>query len=101
MSATATAKRRATRIARLLARHYPDAECALRHNNALELLVATILSAQCTDVRVNEVTRELFHKYRSAAVYAEADLRELEKDVKTTGFFRNKARNIKACCQKL
>jgi endonuclease-3 len=65
------------------------------------LLVATILSAQCTDKRVNIVTAELFRKYRSAADYANADLTELEQAIKTTGFFRNKAKNIQACCRKL
>ena len=85
---------RSGKILRLLARDYPDAHCALDHRSALELLVATILSAQCTDVRVNLVTKPLFQKYRSAADYADADLKELEQDVRPTGFFRNKARNI-------
>jgi len=80
---------------------YPDAHCELNHTNPLELLVATILSAQCTDKRVNIVTAELFRKYRSAADYANADLAELEQAIKTTGFFRNKAKNIQACCRKL
>ena len=80
---------------------YPDAHCELDYTNALELLVATILSAQCTDKRVNMVTKDLFRKYRSAADYAQADLAELENEIKTTGFFRNKARNIRACAQAL
>jgi len=80
---------------------YPDAHCELDHSNPLELLIATILSAQCTDKRVNLVTADLFRKYRSAADYAQARLPELEREIKTTGFFRNKAKSIKACCQAL
>ena len=80
---------------------YPDAHCELNYTNPLELLIATILSAQCTDKRVNIVTKDLFRKYRSARDFAAADLKELENDVKTTGFFRNKAKNIQACCQAL
>jgi endonuclease III len=87
-------------IARLQAA-YPDAHCELNHVRPLELLIATILSAQCTDKRVNIVTRELFKKYQSAADFARADLPALEEAIKTTGFFRNKAKNIKACCQAL
>ena len=78
---------------------YPDAHCELDHANPLELLVATILSAQCTDKRVNLVTADLFKKYRSAADYAQAPLPELEQAIKSTGFFRNKAKSIKICCQ--
>ena len=80
---------------------YPNAHCELNHTSPLELLIATILSAQCTDKRVNLVTADLFRKYRSAADYARAPLPELEQDIKTTGFFRNKARSIKACCQNI
>ena len=80
---------------------YPNAHCELNYANPLELLIATILSAQCTDKRVNIVTKDLFRKYRSARDYANADLNELETDIKTTGFFRNKAKNIQACCQVL
>ena len=80
---------------------YPDAHCELNYANPLELLIATILSAQCTDKRVNIVTKDLFRKYRSAHDFAHADLEELENDIKTTGFFRNKAKNIQACCQAL
>src|SRR5438552_5292991 len=80
---------------------YPDAHCELNYANPLELLVATILSAQCTDKRVNVVTAALFKKYRSAADYAKANPAELEQDIKTTGFFRNKAKNSQACCRKL
>ena len=80
---------------------YPDAHCELNYGNPIELLVATILSAQCTDKRVNLVTAELFKKYRSAADFAQAPLADLETAVKTTGFFRNKAKNIQACCRQL
>ena len=97
----ASLKRRASRIVRLLAKAYPDAKCALLFTNPLELLVATILSAQCTDERVNQVTRSLFTKYRSAADYANALLAELEQDIRPTGFYRNKARTLQACCQQL
>jgi endonuclease-3 len=77
---------------------YPDAHCELNYRNPLELLIATVLSAQCTDKRVNLVTAELFKKYRSAADYARASLPELELAIKSTGFFRNKARSIKTAC---
>ena len=80
---------------------YPDAQCELDHSNPLELLVATILSAQCTDKRVNLVTADLFKNYRSAADYARAPLPELEQAIKSTGFFRNKAKSLKNCCQAL
>jgi endonuclease-3 len=84
-----------------LSKAYPNAHCELDFSGPLQLLIATILSAQCTDKRVNIVTAELFEKYRSAADYAGADLAVLERDIKTTGFYRNKARNIKACCRAL
>jgi endonuclease-3 len=96
-----TAEARVARVKKIIAglrKTYPDARCELNFSNPLELLIATILSAQCTDKRVNMVTAELFRKYRSAADFANADLAELEQDIKTTGFFRNKAKNIKACC---
>lgn len=80
---------------------YPDAHCELNHSNPLELLIATILSAQCTDKRVNLVTAPLFQQYRSAADYAQAPLADLEQAIKSTGFFRNKARSVKTCCQAL
>lgn len=79
-----------------LREEYPEARCALRHENPLELLVATILSAQCTDKRVNMVTPDLFARYPTAADYADADPEELEEMVRTTGFFRNKARSLNA-----
>jgi endonuclease III len=95
---------KAVRLQKIIAglkKAYPDAHCELDHSNPLELLIATILSAQCTDKRVNLVTADLFRKYRSAADYAQARLPELEQDIRTTGFFRNKAKSIKACCQAL
>jgi endonuclease-3 len=92
------AKERVGPIMSGLARLYPDAECALVHKNPLQLLIATILSAQCTDKRVNLVTPVLFKRYRTARDFAEADTHELENLIKTTGFFRNKTKNIKACC---
>ena len=78
---------------------YPDAGCALNHLSALQLLIAVILSAQCTDVRVNIVTKDLFKKYRSAADYANASQEELEADIHSTGFYHNKAKNIRECCR--
>jgi len=84
-----------------LEKTYPGAHCELAHKNPLELLIATILSAQCTDKRVNLVTAGLFNKYRAAADYANAPVAELEEAIKTTGFFRNKAKSIQACCRKL
>jgi endonuclease-3 len=79
---------------RRLRREFPEAKCALDHGTPHQLLVATILSAQCTDARVNLVTRDLFRKYRDAAAFAAADLAEMERDVKSTGFFRMKARAV-------
>jgi endonuclease-3 len=84
-----------------LDRTYPDAHCELNYSNPLELLIATILSAQCTDKRVNLVTAELFKKHHSAADYANAKPAELEQAIKTTGFFRNKTKSIQACCRAL
>jgi endonuclease-3 len=98
---TAAKKERAMKIIAVLDRTYPAAHCELDHTDPLQLLIATILSAQCTDKRVNIVTKELFKKYRSAADYANAPLAELERAIKSTGFFRNKAKNIQACCRKL
>jgi len=82
-----------------LDRLYPDAATSLKFSNPLELLISTILSAQCTDERVNLVTKQLFRKYQSVEDFAKADLETLEEDIRPTGFFRNKARNIKKCCQ--
>ena len=91
-------QRRAQSIHRNLAKQYPDAACALHYENPIQLLIATILSAQCTDVRVNLVTPSLFARYPDARAFADAKLAELEDAIRSTGFFRNKARNIKACC---
>jgi endonuclease-3 len=84
-----------------LAKDYPDAKCSLTYDSPLQLLVATILSAQCTDERVNAVTETLFEQFPTAADFARARLSTLEQAIKPTGFFRNKAKNIKACCQLL
>ena len=94
-------KTRARKIVARLQREYPDATCALRHETALELVVATILSAQCTDARVNMVTPVLFAKYRTAADYAAADPRVLEGEIQSTGFFRNKTKSIIGMAQAL
>jgi endonuclease III len=91
----------AAAVAKGLAKEYADAECALVHKNAFELLIATILSAQCTDVRVNIVTPELFKRWPTADEMAEAKVADLEKAIQSTGFFRNKARNILGCCREL
>jgi endonuclease III len=101
MTASAKAKQHAAKIARKLAAAYPDAVCSLDFSSPLELLVATILSAQCTDVRVNQVTKSLFHKYPTAAHYARIAPTELERDIQSTGFFRNKAKSIRNCCKTL
>lgn len=89
---------RVKKILKVLRKTYPDVECALHHENPLQLLVATILSAQCTDKRVNIVTPALFKKYPDVKSFAEASLSELEKDIKSTGFYKNKAKAIKNCC---
>ncbi len=86
---------RMSAILPLLKQAYPDARCSLDHANPLELLVATILSAQCTDERVNIVTKSLFRKYRSAKALADAPQEELEKDIQSTGFYRNKAKSLR------
>src|SRR5262245_22201174 len=101
MNPTPTQRAHARRVYRALTRLYPDAHCALAHRTPLELLVATILSAQCTDARVNLVTPALFARFRSAKAYAAADLRELESYIQSTGFYRAKAKNIQACCRLL
>ena len=94
-------KKRAAEIVKRLKRAYPDAHCALVHTSPFELLIATILSAQCTDVRVNIVTADLFRKYRSPQDFLKVSQRELEKDIHSTGFFRNKAKNIQAACKRI
>src|SRR5947208_5888127 len=99
--AAVKSKKRAREVAALLAREYPEATCALVHETPFELLIATILSAQCTDERVNIVTKELFAKYSTPAALAAVPIPRLEKLIQSTGFFRNKAKNIHACCVKL
>jgi len=94
-------KERVSEITRLLERMHPDAKIALNYNSPLQLLIATMLSAQCTDQRVNEVTEKLFRKYRKAEDYARGDLAGLEQMIKPTGFYRNKAKNIKMACHTL
>jgi endonuclease-3 len=101
MVALPDAKRHAAQVVRRLKAAYPDAHCALNFHTPLQLLVATILSAQCTDVRVNIVTKDLFQKYPDAEAFAKARQADLEKAIQSTGFFRNKAKNIKACCTDL
>jgi len=91
-------RKRVREIIRLLRGKYPNATTALRYKNPLELLVSTMLSAQCTDERVNLVTEKLFKKYKTAEDYANADLKEFEQEIRSTGFYRNKAKNIKNCC---
>ena len=93
--------KRTKEIIKRLRRTYPDAHCALNHGSPFELLIATILSAQCTDARVNIVTADLFRKYRGPADYLKVSQRELERDIHSTGFFRNKAKNIQAACQRI
>lgn len=95
---------KSARVAKTIAglkRTYPDAHCELNYRNPLELLIATILSAQCNDRQVNIVTEQLFKKYRAAADYANADPAELEQEIKRIGLYRNKAKNIQAACRKL
>lgn len=94
-------RNRITKIICALSRVIPDSTIALKFSTPFELLIATILSAQCTDVKVNEVTKSLFKKYRSPKDYAEAHIRELEEDIRPTGFYRNKAKAIQKCCQEL
>ncbi len=89
------------RLLRILEQTYPDARCALNYRNSLELLVATMLSAQCTDERVNMVTPALFARYPDAASFAEAEPAELEKLIHSCGFYRQKAKSIRACCRRL
>ncbi len=97
----AARKRRARNVIRLLRREFPDAACSLDHRDPFQLLIATILSAQCTDERVNKVTPELFRRFPSPADFATAPLAEIEEAIRSTGFYRNKARSIKSCCTDL
>jgi endonuclease-3 len=94
-------KQRATKIIELLEKQFPNAKTALNYSNPLEILVATMLSAQTTDERVNIVTQNLFKKYRTPEDYANVDIKELEQDIHSTGFYHNKARNLKKCCRLL
>ncbi len=94
-------KERTEKIIKLLKRAHPDAKCALNHANAFELLIATILSAQCTDERVNKVTADLFRKYRKPADYLKVPATELQQDIRTTGFFRNKTKSIQGASKML
>ena len=95
------ARQRIKNIWPILKRTYPGAKIALKFVNPLELLISTILSAQCTDVRVNMVTKDLFKKYKKASDWVEADLKEIEEGIRTTGFFRNKSANIKGACTRI
>ncbi|NLK68281.1 MAG: endonuclease III [Clostridiaceae bacterium] len=92
---------RVTKIMEELDKMYPDAGCSLNYENPLQLLIATQLAAQCTDKRVNIVTEELFKKYKTAEDFANADQKTLEQEIHSTGFYRNKARNIILCCKKI
>ncbi len=94
-------KQRTRKIIRLLKRAYPEAKCSLNHSNAFELLIATILSAQCTDARVNIVTQDLFRKYRKPEDYLKVSEKELQQDIRTTGFFRNKTKSIQGTAKAL
>ena len=94
-------KERTKKIIRTLKRAYPDARCSLNHSNAFELLIATILSAQCTDARVNMVTEDLFRKYRKPEDYLNVSDKELQEDIRTTGFFRNKTKSIQGTARAL
>lgn len=97
-----TQKERVTRIVEILNETYTtEYKCYLNHENAWQLLIATMLSAQCTDARVNIVTKDLFVKYPDLEAFANCDLKELEQDIFSTGFYKNKAKNIKACARKL
>ena len=95
------AEERVKKILSLLEKAYPDAGLILRYKNPLELLVATIMAAQCTDVRVNKVTETLFKEYKTAKDYADAKQAVFEQEIRSTGFYKNKAKNIIACCKEL
>jgi endonuclease-3 len=94
-------KKRTGEVIKRLKKTYPDAHCALNHSNSFELLIATILSAQCTDVRVNIVTADLFRKYRSPQDFLNVSQIQLERDIRSTGFYRNKAKNIQVACRRI
>lgn len=94
-------KERVSLLIELMDSVYPEVKCSLDYSNPLEMLIATQLSAQCTDARVNIVTKELFKKYKTVDDYAEADINELQEIIKSAGFYKNKSKNIIACCQRL
>jgi endonuclease-3 len=94
-------RKRITRMIDILTREFPDAHCMLDHSSPFELLIATILAAQCTDAMVNQVTKTLFTKYPTPQAYIDAPQEELEKDIYRTGFYRNKTKSIKKCCRSL
>lgn len=94
-------KARAAKVIELLEKEYPDAKVALHYSNPLELLIATILSAQATDEQINQITPKLFKRYRTAEDFANADRQELEQIIKSSGFYHNKAKNIQNCCKML
>lgn len=94
-------KERAAAVGEILDSLYPDVKCSLNYRTPVEMLIATQLSAQCTDARVNIVCEDLFKKYKSAADFAAADYEELQNDIRSIGFYRNKAKNIIACCRRL
>lgn len=96
-----TKKERAALAAELLEKEYPEVKCSLNYSNPLEMLIATQLSAQCTDARVNIVTEELFKRYKTAQDYAGADIEELQDYIRSAGFYKNKSKNIIACCKRL
>jgi endonuclease III len=101
MTVTTEIKQYTSKISKILREHYADAKCELHYQTPLQLLIATILSAQCTDERVNLVTKALFKKYPDASAYANASLKDLEHDIQSTGFYHNKAKSIQSCCQSL
>lgn len=94
-------KKKVKKVSKKLFATYPEATCSLDYKEPYQLLIATIMAAQCTDERVNIVTKDLFKKYKGVEEFARANPEELEQDIKSTGFYRNKAKNIIACCQKL
>ena len=96
-----TKKERVAKLRELLDKAYPDVKCSLDFETPVEMLVAVQLSAQCTDARVNIVTKELFKKYKTAEDFANADINELQEYIRSAGFYKNKSKNIIACCQRL
>ena len=101
MNKKETNKKRIKEIIKILSKEIPDSRIALKFSNPLELLIATILSAQCTDIKANQVTENLFKKYLTAKDYAEANREGFEEDIRPTGFYRNKAKSIQKSCQEL